>query len=93
LRFFETQRGDPSLFKKFFFEFCLQKFLELVIEVGEAEYRTFFEIGQAVRELPWPNRGTDFFKIFTKIVDYGVIEVRDSEYDNGFERNLKVRWI
>ena len=46
-----------------------------------------------MRELPWPNRGTDFFKIFTKIVIYGVIGVVDNEYHIRFERNLKVREI
>jgi hypothetical protein len=46
-----------------------------------------------VRELPWPNRGAVFFKIFTKIVIYGVIEVGEHEYDIRFERNLKVREI
>jgi hypothetical protein len=91
--FFYTHRGDPSVSKNFFSKFCHQKFVEWVIEVGEAEYRTFFEIGQAVRELPWPNRGAVFSKIFSKIVVYGVIGVGDSEYDNGFERNLKVRGI
>jgi hypothetical protein len=46
-----------------------------------------------VRELPWPNRGTDFFKIFTKIVFYGVIGVGNYEYHIRFERNLKLREI
>jgi hypothetical protein len=38
--------------KYFFLNFDLKIVLYGVIEVGEAEYETFFEIGQAVRELP-----------------------------------------
>jgi hypothetical protein len=46
-----------------------------------------------VRELPRCKPRSGFFKIFTKIVVYGVIEVGDYEYHIRFERNLKVREI
>jgi hypothetical protein len=46
-----------------------------------------------VRELPRCKPRSGFFKIFTKIVLYGVIEVGDNEYHIRFERNLKLRGI
>jgi hypothetical protein len=46
-----------------------------------------------VRELPRCKPRSGFFKIFIKIVEYGVIWVGDHEYHIRFERNLKVRGI
>jgi len=50
--FLLTHRGDQALFKKFFVFFLREKFVVWVIEVGEAESRKIFEIGQAVLEIP-----------------------------------------
>jgi len=62
--FLLTHRGDQALFKKFFVLFFRENFVEWVVEVGEAESRKIFGIGQAEREIRGAEREAEKYFFF-----------------------------